>query len=475
MSSSIIPVILSGGSGTRLWPLSRVMRPKQFISLVDDESLFQKTLLRLKNLTQASKPIIVCNEEHRFMVAEQMQELEIKQNAIILEPAGRNTAPAIAAAAIKLMQDSGDDDAIILVLPADHIIHGDECFQTAIDNAIASAEDNQLVTFGVVPDKPSTGYGYLKVSAKPTADAAVKVEQFVEKPDLKTAKKYLKDGHYFWNSGMFAFKASQYLAEIKKLHPNIFAQVEKSVSLAKNDLDFFRLDSDSYSECDNISVDYAVMERSSKVTMVPLKSRWNDIGSWSSLWDVGSKDNSGNVTKGDVWLESVSNSYIHSENKLVSAIGIEDLIIVETHDGVMVTSKAHDQDIKILVAQLQDAERPEVMLHRKAFRPWGNYDCLDSGERFQVKRIMVKSGQCTSMQKHFKRAEHWIVVSGTAEVTCGDKTYLLNENESTFIPLGAQHRLKNPGPEPLEIIEVQSGSYLGEDDIVRIDDEYGRA
>ncbi len=474
MSTPIIPVILSGGSGTRLWPLSRSMRPKQFINLVDQQSLFQKTLLRLQGMEEITTPIIVCNQEHRFMVAEQMQELAISHNAIILEPAGRNTAPAIAAAAYKLSIIDKSEDAMMLVLPADHIIEDEAAFHKAIRAGLNSANDDWLVTFGIKPDKPATGYGYLKTSGQSNDGNAVAVEQFVEKPDVNTASTYIKDGNYYWNSGMFIFKASAYLQQLEKLSPEICKQAEQSVILAETDLDFLRLETDAYSRCENISVDYAVMEHSDHVTMVPLNAQWNDIGSWTSLWDVGNKDSAGNVTRGDVWLQSVSNSYIHAESKLVSVLGVDNLIIVETHDGVMVTTKTCDQEIKQLVNQLRIAGRPETELHRKAFRPWGNYDCLDSGHRFQVKRIMVKSGQRTSMQKHFHRAEHWIVVSGTAEVTCGDKTFILTENESTFIPLGEQHRLKNPGTVPLELIEVQSGAYLGEDDIERIDDEYGR-
>jgi mannose-1-phosphate guanylyltransferase/mannose-6-phosphate isomerase len=442
---------------------------------VDQQSLFQKTLDRLRGMAEISNPIIVCNQEHRFMVAEQLQELSIDHNAIILEPAGRNTAPAIAAAAFKLGNIDKNRDAVMLVLPADHIIEDETAFHRAITAGLMSANDNLLVTFGITPDRPATGYGYLKASENSMDGNAVPVERFVEKPDQDTAEQYLAAGNYYWNSGMFIFKASVYLQELEKLNPGICKLVEQSVDQAEVDLDFLRVESESYSKCENISVDYAVMERSERVSMVPLDANWNDIGSWGSLWDVGSKDEAGNVTKGDVWLQSVSDSYIHAEHKLVSALGVENLIIVETHDGVMVAAKSHDQEIKQMVNKLRDAGRPETELHRKAFRPWGNYDCLDNGQRFQVKRIMVNSGQCTSMQKHFHRAEHWIVVSGTAEVTCGDSTFILTENESTFIPLGEQHRLRNPGTVPLELIEVQSGTYLGEDDIERIDDEYGRS
>ena len=476
MKHSIIPVILSGGSGTRLWPLSRSMRPKQFINLVGEESLFQATVKRIRQIEGIADPLIVCNEEHRFMVAEQLQELESSQNSIILEPVGRNTAPAIAAAAYKLSLNDGLDNACMLVLPADHIVNNPDQFAKAVSAALPSAMNNDLVTFGITPDKPATGYGYIKTSGQQNADnGAIPVEAFVEKPNLETAEEYVKSGEYFWNGGMFLMKVSAFLKQLEILNPEMCALVKKSVSHAQKDLDFFRLDSNSYKRCENISVDYAVMEKSENVSMVPLNAGWSDIGSWTSLWETGQHDNAGNVTKGDVWLESVSDCYVHSESRLLSAIGVKDLIIVETHDGVMVTTKEHDQDIKRIVARLKKSERSETELHRKAFRPWGNYDCLDNGDRFQVKRIMVKSGQCTSMQKHFHRAEHWIVVSGTAEVTCGNKTFILSENQSTFIPLGEQHRLRNPGKVPLELIEVQSGAYLAEDDIQRIDDEYGRS
>lgn len=474
MALPLVPVILSGGSGTRLWPLSRSMRPKQFIDLVDQQSLFQKTLLRLQGIKGIGDPVIVCNEEHRFMVAEQMQELGIQHDTILLEPVGKNTAPAIAAAAFKLTRSGSIEDASMLVLPADHIIKNEQEFQNAVEIGVKAASSGELVTFGVKPDRPATEYGYIEASKHSDDGTVLKANSFVEKPDIEVAESYVKDGNYFWNSGMFIFKASTYLSELNQLNPDIHNHVKKSIEAAQTDLDFLRLDAQRYEMCENISVDYAVMEKSARVSMIPLNANWSDIGSWTSLWEQGDKDSQGNVIKGDVWLESVSNSYIHAENKLVGVIGVEDLIVVETHDGVMVTRKTHDQDIKKLVDQLQSAGRPETELHRKTFRPWGNYDCLDKGQRFQVKRIMVNSGQCTSMQKHFKRAEHWIVVSGKAEVTCDDKTFILEENQSTFIPVGSQHRLKNPGPEPLELIEVQSGSYLGEDDIERIDDEYGR-
>ncbi len=475
METRIVPVILSGGSGTRLWPLSRSMRPKQFINLVGDTSLFQKTLERLRDIPGISPPVVVCNNEHRFMVAEQMQELGIDQEAIILEPVGRNTAPAIVAAAAYLASRPGDEQALMLVLPADHLIHDTEAFVVAIGRAVDTALSGQLVTFGIQPNRAATGYGYIRANGAESADGARAVDAFVEKPDRDTAEGYLADGNYFWNSGMFLFSPETCLDEIERLSPELRQHVGDALQSASVDLDFLRLDQSAYARCENISVDYAVMERSDRVSMVPLEAGWSDIGSWTSLWESGDRDDEGNVTHGDVCLENVSDSYVHSENKLVTALGVTGLIIVETHDGLLVAAREHDQDIGRIVARLREAGRPEVELHRKAFRPWGNYDCLDNGHRFQVKRIMVKPGECTSMQKHLHRAEHWIVVSGTAEVTIGDETLVLPENEAAYIPLGERHRLRNPGKVPLEIIEVQSGSYLGEDDIQRFDDEYGRS
>lgn len=477
MSSTvkIVPVILSGGSGTRLWPLSRAMRPKQFINLVGETSLFQKTLERLQGIPGISAPVVVCNNEHRFMVAEQMQELGIRHQAIILEPVARNTAPAIAVAAIQLEETAGDERTLMLVLPADHQIHDTPAFTAAVSDAAQTALDGRLVTFGIRPARPATGYGYIK-AANDGAEGAVRpVERFVEKPDRDTAEGYLASGDYYWNSGMFLMTPQACLSEMEKLSPDLRLHAGGALERASEDLDFLRLDGETYGRCESISIDYAVMERSHQVSVIPMDAGWSDIGSWTSLWDSGDKDEAGNVVHGDVCLENVSGSYVHSENKLVTALGVEDLIIVETHDGLLVTSKEHDQDIGRIVARLRDAGRPEVELHRKAFRPWGNYDCLDDGHRFQVKRIMVKPGECTSMQKHLHRAEHWIVVSGTAEVTIGDEIFMLPENEAAYIPLGERHRLRNPGKVPLEIIEVQSGSYLGEDDIQRFDDQYGRS
>ncbi|MGI9319336.1 MAG: mannose-1-phosphate guanylyltransferase/mannose-6-phosphate isomerase [bacterium] len=470
----IVPVILSGGSGTRLWPLSRSMRPKQFINLIGEESLFQQTLMRLADIDCITDPIVVCNDEHRFLVAEQLQALGIENRTIILEPVGRNTGPAIAVAAEQLNHNVDPQEDLMLVLPADHRISNIQAFIEAVDLARDAAGENTLITFGITPDRPATGYGYIKTAEKQSEAAAAPVEKFVEKPDLANAEAYLADGNYYWNSGMFMFTPRTCLEEFNRHCPNISAHTSAALAAATEDLDFLRLDKTAYEQCPNISVDYAVLEHSQNVKVIPLDAGWSDVGSWTSLWESGDKDSHDNVTRGDVLIESVTNSYIHSENKLITALGVDDLIIVETHDGLLVASKQQDQNIKTVVERLKQLGRPEVELHRKAFRPWGNYDCLDDGERFQVKRILVKSGEQISMQKHFHRAEHWIVVSGTAEVTCGDKTFMLSENEAAYIPLGEKHRLKNPGKVPLEIIEVQSGTYLGEDDIVRYDDEYGR-
>lgn len=474
MSFRIVPVILSGGVGTRLWPLSRSMRPKQFINLLGETSLFQKTLGRLRNIPDVGDPVVVCNDEHRFMVAEQMQDIGIHHDAIILEPIARNTAPAIAVAATYLESRESLDQSLMLVLPADHLIRDTEAFVSAITAAREAASAGRLVTFGIRPDWPATGYGYIKATGNPSDVYAVPVEHFVEKPDRATAEMYMSAGDYFWNSGIFLFTPNACLVELEKSSSMLRTHAGDALNRAVVDLDFIRLDRERFALCENISFDYAVMEHSNNVSTILMDIGWSDIGSWTSLWNAGKKDEAGNVIHGDVCMENVTNSYVHSENRLVTALGVDSLIIVEAHDGLLVTSREHDQDIVQIVSRLRDAGRPEADLHRKAFRPWGNFDCLDNGNRFQVKRITVKPGGSTSVQKHNFRAEHWIVVSGTAEVICGNNTFMLAENESTYIPVGEIHRLSNPCDVPLEIIEVQSGSYLGEDDIQRFDDEYGR-
>jgi len=464
----MIPVVMSGGSGTRLWPLSRKHKPKQFLNLFGDDSMFQQTILRLKGLDSAS-PIVVCNESHRFMVEEQLLEIGIESPSILLEPAGRNTAPAIVSAAFQAL--SREQDPVLLVLAADHVIADIEAFHQAIKIAEQQAIAGNLVTFGIVPNCAHTGYGYIQAEEKGGISA---VKQFVEKPDLETAEQYLASGEYYWNSGMFMFKASLLIEEMNKFNPDIVEKCRLAVAQSEQDLDFVRLNKAAFEACPSDSIDYALMEKTNKAVVVPLDAGWNDVGSWSSLWECSQQDENNNVLKGDVEIQNVKNAYIHSEHRLVSVVGVEDLVIVETADAVMVASKAQAQDIKDIVAKLKSQSRPEAENHRLCYRPWGYYDSIDLGERFQVKRIRVKPGASLSLQMHHHRAEHWVVVQGTAEVTRDDEVFLLSENESTFIPVGQKHRLHNPGRVPLEIIEIQSGGYLGEDDIVRFQDNYHR-
>ncbi|WP_333608251.1 mannose-1-phosphate guanylyltransferase/mannose-6-phosphate isomerase [Arsukibacterium sp.] len=472
----MIPVILSGGSGTRLWPLSRAKKPKQFLSLVNEKSLLQNTLLRLKGLPELASPIVVCNEDHRFMVAEQLRELAMPCASIMLEPVGRNTAPAIALAALQALQLQ--QDPLLLVLAADHVIKDIPAFHQAVLQAVPAAEAGKLVTFGIVPTSAHTGYGYINRSAQPlaafTPEPIYQVTEFKEKPAAALAEQYLQSGYYYWNSGMFLFKASSLLAELRQFAPDIVAACELAMSKANTDLDFVRVDSSSFASSPSDSIDYAVMEKSANSVMVPLAAGWSDIGSWDALWEVMAKDASGNACRGDVLLEETSDSYINAEEKLVVVIGLSDVIVVETKDAVLVSSKQAITQVKNIVARLQKYGRSEVELHREVFRPWGKYDSVDQGNRYQVKHITVKPGAKLSVQKHHHRAEHWVVVSGTALVRNGDREFMVTENESTFIPIGVVHSLENPGKIPLELIEVQSGSYLGEDDIVRFEDKYGR-
>jgi mannose-1-phosphate guanylyltransferase/mannose-6-phosphate isomerase len=470
--TKIVPVVMAGGSGTRLWPLSRKMFPKQFLSLVNSTTMFQDTLSRLQgNEFSVGLPIIVCNDEHRFIVAEQLREASITSQAIILEPVGRNTAPAVALAALDAIEKG--DDPLLLVLAADHVIRDDETFRKAVVKASTAAQAGKLVTFGIVPRGPETGYGYIK--AKASTEQLASVETFVEKPDLETAKAYLASGDYFWNSGMFLFKASSYLAELKRHQPAILGAVEKAYAGKQADLDFTRLDVEAFKACPDDSIDYAVMEKTDNAAMIGLDAGWSDVGSWSSLWEESEHDAQGNVCRGDVFVHDASNNLLFSDNKMIAALGVEDLVVVDTPDAVMVSRKDKVQEVKQIVNQLEKQDRSEAHFHREVARPWGCYDSIDMGERFQVKRITVKPGAKLSLQMHHHRAEHWIVVSGTALVTIGDKERMLSENESTYIPIGMTHRLENPGVLPLEMIEVQSGSYLGEDDIVRFDDTYGRS
>jgi len=464
-SLSICAVIIAGGSGTRLWPLSRASHPKQFLSLHDNATMLQSTLNRLEGLDIESS-VTICNEEHRFFVAEQLREID-KLGSIILEPVGRNTAPAIALAALSV-----EDDPLLLVLAADHVIQDEATFTSAVNAAIPLAESGKLVTFGIEPNEPHTGYGYIKRGEQ--KDTGFVVEEFVEKPSVELAQDYVSSGNYYWNSGIFLFKASKYLEELKNFRPDIYEACESSVANMQRDLDFLRVDKEKFESCPSESADYAVMEKTTDAVVVPLDAGWSDIGSWSSLWDISEKDGNGNVTHGDVMLHDSNNSYVRTDGKLVAAIGIDELVIVSTKDVLMVSHKDSVQDIKVIVDHLKTSSRNEWQLHREVYRPWGKYDLIDTGDHYQAKRITVKAGAKLSMQMHNHRAEHWIVVSGEARVTNGDKTFLLSENESTYIPVGVVHSLENPGKEELKLIEIQSGSYLGEDDIVRFEDIYGR-
>jgi len=468
----IHPVILSGGTGSRLWPLSRSLFPKQLLALASERSLIQDTLLRATG-TAFAPPLVICNTEHRFLIAQQMREAGTAPDRIVLEPAGRNTAPAAAVAALVLAQT--DPEALLLLMPADHIVRNQEAFLQAVDRAAAAARQDRLVTFGIRPDAPETGYGYIRRGAAlPGLADCFAVARFVEKPDAATAAGYIAAGDYDWNSGMFLFKAGTFLAELERLEPELLAQCRDAVTKGASDQDFFRLDPASFAKAKAISIDYAVMERTGKAAVVPVDMGWSDIGSWEALWTAAARDESGNATKGDVLQYGSRNSYLRSDGPLVAAVGIEDMVVVATQDAVLVSHKSASQDVKRIVEQLEQSGRELHTTHRKVYRPWGSYESIDNGDKFQVKHIIVNPGAKLSLQMHHKRAEHWIVVSGTARVTCGDKVFALNENESTYIPLGAKHRLENTRPEPLHLIEVQSGSYLGEDDIVRFEDTYGR-
>ncbi|MCP3728256.1 mannose-1-phosphate guanylyltransferase/mannose-6-phosphate isomerase [Paraburkholderia sp. CNPSo 3272] len=470
----IFPVVLCGGSGSRLWPMSRGGYPKQYLKLVGAQTLVQQTVLRLRDTDGVAAPIVITNNEQRFVVAEQLRQVGVAPSSIVLEPFGRNTAPAIAVAAHVALQQNAD--AALLVLPSDHVIRNEKVFREAIGTAAQVASDQYLVTFGVAPDEPHTGYGYIRRGDALSHNAsAYTVSSFVEKPDAQTAARFLADGSYVWNSGMFMLKASTYLDELRRYEPNIAEQAELSFNQAQRDNDFLRLEPEAFAACPNISVDYAVMEKTARAAVVVTHELgWNDIGSWTALLDLTDLDDSGNALLGDVLAESVSNSYVRAEHRMVAAIGVDNLIVVETADAVLVAHRDNAQDVKKIVERLNASGRRESVTQRRVVRPWGSYEGVDEGDRFQVKRIVVNPGAQLSLQMHHHRAEHWIVVKGTARVTNGDKTILLCENQSTFIPLGNKHRLENPGKIPLELIEVQSGSYLGEDDIVRFEDKYGR-
>lgn len=466
----LVPVLLSGGVGSRLWPVSRESYPKQFLSLAAEQSMLQETLARLGGM-ETSSPVVVCNEDHRFIVAEQLRHQHIEPGAIILEPVGRNTAPAVAVAAICAMKS--DNDAILLVLPADHIIQNAEVFREAVAEALPLAEQGRLVTFGIIPTSAETGYGYIRSGDK-LADGGFDIDRFVEKPDAETAQQYLHSGDYYWNSGMFMLKASVYLQELQKFSPAILEASQRALQYAQGDLDFERLDTEIFAACPSDSIDYAVMEKTELGAVLPLDCGWSDVGAWSALWDVADKDQQGNVLKGDVLLDNSKNNYIHSDSRLVAVTGVENLVVIETSDAVLVANRDKVQDVKNLVTQLRELDRTEANIHSRVYRPWGFYESLIEGASFQVKRIVVNAGHKLSLQKHFKRAEHWVVVSGVAEVSRDQEVFSLVEGESTYIPLECKHRLANNTDQPLELIEVQSGSYLGEDDIERFDDDYGR-
>ena len=477
----IIPVIMAGGSGTRLWPLSRQLYPKQLMKLVDQITMLQNTALRMMDLDGVKNPIVICNNDHRFMVAEQFREINITPASIILEPVGRNTAPAIIVAALKAL--STHDDPVMVILPADHYIKDIPSFHLALQNGFHFAMLGKLITFGIVPDAPETGYGYIRKGEEiPIVDkkaigngqVAAVIREFVEKPNKETAETYVNSGEYLWNSGIFMFRAADVLSECEKYVPEIVDACKKALQNGKSDLDFFRLDREAFEACPSDSIDYAVMERTSQGAVVPFDSGWNDVGSWEALWQIGKKNNNNNVIKGDVLTHNVRNSYLHATGRMIAAVGLEDHIIVETADAVLISPRKQVQDVKKLVDQLKQMEREEALTHKKEYRPWGLYEEIARSERFQVKRVTVNPGAVLSLQKHFHRAEHWIVVRGTAYVTRGDEQFELKEDQSTYIPLGVEHRLENREKVPLEIIEVHSGNYFGEDDIIRLDDAYGR-
>lgn len=475
------PVILSGGSGTRLWPLSREQHPKQLLALNGELTMLQATARRLEGFAGAAslsvEPIVVCNEEYRFITAEQLRSCGCESHRILLEPSGRNTAPALTLAALLALDDG--DDPLLLVMPADHVVRDLPAFQGAIDAGVAAAQAGAVVTFGIVPDQPETGYGYIRVDGE-RADGSRSIAAFVEKPDLETAEAYVASGEYLWNSGLFMMRASVWLKAIDAFNPEMAAACRRAYADAVRDVDFVRVDKDAFLESPSDSIDYAVMEKLAgsglgiEGVVVPMAAGWSDVGAWEALWQVADKDDDTNVTHGDVILEDCSGTLVFADSRLVAGVGLDDVVVVETPDAVLVARKDRTQDVKKIVARLKAEQRSQASAHRKVHRPWGNYDSIDNGERFQVKRIVVKPGGRLSLQMHHHRAEHWIVVSGTAMVTRGEERFLLSENQSTYIPLGVTHRLENPGKLPLEMIEVQSGSYLGEDDIVRFEDTYGR-
>jgi len=474
MAKKIHPVILSGGSGTRLWPLSRRSYPKHLLPLVSERSLLQETVLRATDPARFSPPLLVSNEAYRFMLGEQLQEIGATPRTIILEPDGRNTAPAITVAALLLAHD--DAERLMLVLPSDHVIESPRGFLAAVETAVAAAHSGAIVTFGIAPREAETAYGYIRAAGPlPSAPGCLAVEHFVEKPTRLVAERFLTEGGYFWNSGMFLFRIDVYLAEVERLAPELLTACRAAVAESVRDLDFLRLGRDAFGRAPAVSIDCAIMEHTRSAALVPADIGWSDIGSWSALWAIGRKDVSGSVLIGDVVARDVRDSYIRTDGLLVAAVGVEGLIMVVTGDAVLLASKSRGQEVKQLVEGLEREGRAETVTHPTVHRPWGRYQRVDAGKRFQVKRITVKPGAKLSLQKHAQRSEHWVVVRGTARVTIDDRVFMLASDESTYIPLGSVHRLENPGAEPLEIIEVQTGGYLGEDDIVRLDDVYGRS
>ena len=469
----LLPVILAGGIGSRLWPVSRVLLPKQFIHFPQQQgSLFQTTLKRLEGIAQIGECLVICNADHRFLVAEQLRQADKGNTSILLEPVGRNTAAAVAIAAFHAL--TIDPEALLLVLPADHLIQDNEAFHEAVYRGIELARDDYLVTFGIVPGAPETGYGYIEKGKAIGSSSACRVSRFVEKPDLESAEKYLASGDYVWNSGMFLFRASDYLAELERYALDIHGACQAAYAGIEQEKDFSRLPEQQFAQCRSESLDYAVMEHTERAAVIPLAAGWNDLGAWDALWDVDTKDSAGNVIDGDVLTEAVSNCYIQAHSRLVAVVGMDAAVIVETPDAVLVASKDRVQAVKQIVDQLERDGRAERVSHTRVFRPWGSYESLATGEGYQVKHIIVKPGESLSLQLHHRRAEHWTVIKGTGLITCDENEFELGENESTFIPLGSKHRLANTGDAPVEIIEVQVGDYLGEDDIVRFEDKYGR-
>lgn len=472
MSPQLMPCIMAGGSGTRLWPLSREQYPKQFLNLVEQQSLLQVTARRAGKLADVTPPVVICGEDQRFLVAEQLRAGGFAGATTLIEPAGRNTAPAAACAAHLAISRHGPD-ALVLLMAADHVIPDEAAFARAVEVACVAAKAGRIVTFGITPTRPETGYGYLRAGAA-LGDGSLAVAAFIEKPAKVKAEAFLAEGGYYWNGGLFLFRADVMLAELARYESAMAELAKKAIDHAKADLDFIRLEAESFKACRNESIDYAVMEKTDKAALVPLDAGWDDVGAWTFM-DTLPKDAAGNVQRGDVLIENGARNLVHADSRLVALAGVSDVIVVETKDAVLVTNREHVQDVKKIVASLKKAGRPEAVNHPTVYRPWGSYETISLDERFQVKRIVVKPGQKLSLQMHHHRAEHWIVVKGTAEITVGERVFMLSENQSTYIPLGEKHRLVNPGKVPLELIEVQSGSYLGEDDIVRFDDIYGRS